>query len=242
MILLALLAGDLLLGAAFVLDQLLREPAAQLSRWIDLDGEGTLNAWWSSAKLLVLGLVFGGFAWARRLHRDRAWWIAALVAAIFTLLSMDETLQIHEYLGYRLMPAEARRETAFGITGIWGFVFGPALAVLLFSLGWAARGYLAGRRSIAWRLAAGAVVFIAAAAGLDEVANLFPYGSAAYRFEVLFEETGEQIGVSIMLWAALDFARSHGFWAGFHPVPLPAAAAVAPIRVERAAVAAQRGR
>jgi hypothetical protein len=94
------LAGTLVGGAGLVVELCcFLGSLAPESRWrsgLSLSYEGNLPTWYSTGLLwtAALGLLACG---SRGLDRDRAWWWG--LAAIFMLLSLDESIELHEELG-----------------------------------------------------------------------------------------------------------------------------------------------
>ena len=72
------------------------DPESELRSALSLSYEGNLPTWYSSGLLWTSAL---GLAWCGRLERgrERAWWWG--LAAIFMLLSLDESIELHEQLG-----------------------------------------------------------------------------------------------------------------------------------------------
>lgn len=71
-------------------------PESQLRSALSLSYEGNLPTWYSSGLLWTAALGLAGCGW-RALGRDRAWWWG--LAAIFMLMSLDESVELHEELG-----------------------------------------------------------------------------------------------------------------------------------------------
>ncbi len=93
-----------------------RAPAELFS----LGFEANVPTWYSSALLLVAGLLLGRIADRDGTRHRRRWW---LLAGIFVYMSLDEAIEIHEYLVY-LVPLET--------TGVLFFAWViPASAILL---------------------------------------------------------------------------------------------------------------
>jgi hypothetical protein len=53
------------------------------------------------------------------------------------------------------------------------------------------------------------LIFVAAGAFVEKIANFVERESAGHMLQVLVEETGEMIGVTIILWATWDLLRRH---------------------------------
>lgn len=95
-----LVVGALVCGAGLVVE-LARylgslDPESELRSALSLSYEGNLPTWYSSGLLWTSALGLAGCG-QRELGRDRAWWWG--LAVIFMLLSLDESIELHEELG-----------------------------------------------------------------------------------------------------------------------------------------------
>jgi hypothetical protein len=71
-------------------------PESDLRSALSLSYEANLPTWYSSGLLWTAGLGLACCGW-RELGRGRVWWWG--LAAIFMLLSLDESIELHEELG-----------------------------------------------------------------------------------------------------------------------------------------------
>lgn len=194
-------AIDIALALAFVISMNWR--IGPLHHFFDLNREGNLPTWYSSIKLSLVGFCFLILAKIVVGKDRRAEWMLFIMALSFFALSLDEVAQIHEHLGDAsdaLLPGGTREQTIFSETGIWMFLLGiPFLAFMLFAA-MTLRHYLGYPQTIR-KFVIGLVVFTGSAVG--DVLSNFTYGGLGF-FQVLTEELGEMLGVSIILWASLD--------------------------------------
>ena len=162
-------------GAEFPVSEL-------LLRLVDLNGERTLPAWFSTILLLLVAqaswLLAGTSA-----ATGRGRWVGyeRALAAIFVFLSIDELTSIHETTTTPL-------RTALGLGGIltyaWVVLYVPLVVVvgLVYASG---------------------LLYVGGAAGVELAgAGLAAAGekdSWAYTAAVVFEETGEMLGALLML-------------------------------------------
>ena len=207
----AMFALDLAMGVLYILSRRLRDLIAKpLRDFLDLNGETNLPSWYSAAQLALIGCLLIVFAASEIRRGRRAGWSVMLGGLGFLFLSLDETTSIHEHFGYWLDHLRNRHDTVFAQTGFWMLICAPLFLGGLALIGWGARRYLIGRRSIVATLVIGAIVFVAAAAGVESLSNFVePHGIGA-RALVLLEEVGEMIGATIMLWGTCELLRSHG--------------------------------
>jgi hypothetical protein len=190
----------------------------------DLNGEANVPTWFSALQLAVAGILVGVVA----AHLGRVTGMVSpgaaaawLLAAFLVAMSIDETVGLHEWFGRtieRLMPA-AREVTGLRHTGPWMLILGPI------ALGVVALGVWFGRRHVvdypqakpaAFRFLAGLGVMLGAAIGAEILVN-FVAGdfhpltpSRPWAIMITFEEVGEMLGGTLMIWGAIDLLRAHG--------------------------------
>lgn len=176
----------------------------------DMDGEGTLPAWFSSGQMLLSGALLLFAATAGREQRPGhtpagtvavSPWFLAAVGGGFCFLSADEVVGIHETMTVALYRFEALPRFS-GNHGMWipVYVAAGGLFVAATAKHWLAL-VRADRLGTIW-LVAGALLFLAGAAGLE----ILSYGDLRvdenrrlYTLQVAAEETVELFGTSAML-------------------------------------------
>ncbi|HVY20860.1 MAG TPA: hypothetical protein VHA70_12400 [Bauldia sp.] len=197
----------LLLGYArdFLVESQIVPVAPDWLRLINLDGEMTIPAWyssmlmWSAAVLLAVLAVYRS---DRRVVTGIWWWS---LSALFFYLSLDETASIHENLGPDLLGAyQPLPIFAFN----WVIVVGPAVVIVglaflpfLFRLPKSAR----------LRIMAAGFVYVCGAYGMELVGGYVAAtngGPILYDICTAIEESLEMIGLSLFLTALLDFLAS----------------------------------
>lgn len=206
-----LTAGDLALVAAYVAYMAAGVDSVTVRRMLDLNGEGTIPAWYTSAQLLLAGMAFlhASANGPRGSGRATPPFLAALGAG-FCFLSADEVVGIHETITV-LLRSSAWAPRFGGDHGIWIPLY-VAIGVVFVAA--TARQWLRLRasdpRGTAW-LVAGALVFLAGAAGVE----ILGYGDgggvvrrAWYTLQVSSEEGLELLGATAMLVGALLLARA----------------------------------
>jgi hypothetical protein len=136
-----------------------------------------------------------------------------LAAGLFYVLSLDEFAQMHERIGSRASdffgawPVTAEVNWSLRV---WVALFVPALLAAVAIIWRGVRPFLAGRPRIARRFLLGFGIFVGSAAGIELLYNLMSPDSIGVYVEILFEEVGEMIGVTLLLWAAYELLVSHG--------------------------------
>jgi len=210
-LILTFFAVDLLLGLLCFVDVLANRPFYYVSEVVDLGSESGFGTWYSTMKLMLVAVMLGFFAWRNITAHGRAAWPLVLLPAIFLVFSIDEIIQLHEYVGYKtdaLLEGGDRKNTVFDHTGVWGLAIGVPVLALLVGIMLSLRRWFADAPGVVGKFVMGAVVFIAAAAGLDLMANFFDEDARQLAIQVTIEETLELIGVTIFIWAALRTPHS----------------------------------
>ena len=193
----------------------------------DLDMEGNVPAWYSSMKLLAVGLCLYVYGRLILLNDRLAGWLILAAAALFAYLSLDEGAELHEKFGNRLTllatDGVGRTDTPFEITGLWMVFFGPPLLLALVG----GIVFLRKRLSIPYdvfaKALAGAVIF-AIAAGPGDILVNYVTGNA-HIIQTAAEELGEMVGVTLILWASMTLLAQQ------KPVVVGEARAAMPVRV-----------
>lgn len=161
---------------------------------LDVNREGTLIVWLSSATLLLIAaLACGGAMTSAGLDRRR-WWV---VAAGFVVLSVDETASLHERAG-------EIAERVFEIEWLpslylWVIVVAPAAFVFAV---WMLRWF---GRTMGWRSGPGRLA--ACAIGLwicVPVLEAMDPSLGGPRLLIVVEETLEGVGEALFVWALLS--------------------------------------
>jgi hypothetical protein len=178
---------------------------------LDLDGETTVSAWFSALYLFFCALLLVAIAQREHDHRFVCyWWV---LAAGFTILSLDEAVSLHEAVNDRIKSAFASAPTfAWAIPGMLlaaavGLCFVPFLRHLP-------------RRYARLFLVAGAV-YVFAAGGLDLIAGkiIDEHGgedvetsanNLPYVAEATVEEFLEMASVAVFVFALLTYIEGVG--------------------------------
>jgi len=205
-----LMITPFLLGAIYMADWLIGSPIWLIKRLVDLDGENSFPAWFSSMLLFLVGITFLVKALGECVDGGPSNWFFLLGAAGFLFLSADEALFIHESVGEALNKHHSdvsqllRFKNGYGawipiylgVIGVLGFVTGPQI--------W--RFWRVHRCSFK-TLAIGAAVFLSGAVGLEIVSyqfkEIFVAVPAIHTAEIVAEEILEMLGSITMLRGCL---------------------------------------
>ncbi|MGE0079774.1 MAG: hypothetical protein AB7U81_00585 [Thiohalomonadaceae bacterium] len=207
-----LVEGLLLLEAVLVLlylvERALGSPFWFFQRLLDLNGELSVAAWFSSMQLFAVGLVLLLKAWRPGGLAPVGRWLLYVAGFAFVFLSADEALAIHESITNGLARFEWSPHFKNG-HGRWIPVY--LAAVVAFAIVSLPRLLFVWRNFRAPFLLClgGFVVFVAGAVGA-EVIGYDMIGAAsplALTVEVACEEWMEMAGITLVLAGALGLLR-----------------------------------
>jgi hypothetical protein len=234
-----LFAMSVALIVAPIVDFWLGSPFTRLRHLIYLDGEMTLQAWYSSMQWFCAGLLFGVLT----LHAYRSRLRGLVAAGAFTLaciaFSIDEIAGIHEWLGQKsdaLLPSGTRQQTALARTGIWPILLGvPVLAALAIIVLRMRYLFLPASPRALRLLTTGLVIMFTGALAIELGANLIekiPENRGLNLAQLAVEEFMEMLGVSFIVWSVYELLRAHGVAlkmpASMRPLPGSAAEPATP--------------
>jgi hypothetical protein len=172
-------------------------------RLLDLNGELTVPAWyssmlmWTAAGLLALHAIISGKS---GLKARWYWWA---LAAILAYLSLDETSEIHEFAGDMLLPS------GLNPGGFLAFRWVIVAAPLLVLGGLAFVPFLLSLpRTIAWRIVLAGTVYVGGAYGVELIGGYLSEtrGQASHAFiaAVIVEESMEMIGLTLFIIVLIE--------------------------------------
>lgn len=201
-----LLLIDILLCAAYLTNSLLGMPYGPLTAVLDMNGEHGLGMWYSSMQLFCIFLL-SFLCCYTKFKQDKQLWHLMILPSLFLLMSIDEAIQIHEWLGEQTDPifmGRTRIDTPFRITGAWVFVIGIPFILLLTVYVSSIKQHFQGHQQAFKKLLLGMAIMLGGAVGIEAFVNFI---NLKYIFlEVALEEGMEMAGATIMLWAAYDMA------------------------------------
>jgi hypothetical protein len=199
---------DIILCLTFVTNYLLGQPFSKPTALLDLNGENSLPAWYSSMQFFFIFLLAAIFVHHRFRLQGRHLSLVGL-PALFLLMSIDESVMIHEYLGRRsdvLLAGGSRDGTMFQETGIWALVIGIPFLILFFLWLRSVKRYIAMPSAVS-KLAIGIGIMLGGALGCEFLSNFL--GESLRIAELVCEEGFEMIGATVMLWAVYDMAEEY---------------------------------
>jgi len=210
-IFIGLLLIEFFLVCCYWVDVLTGESLLVLHGLFDLDGEGNIPTWFSSAQLLVVGLTLWNIALRQQRgtqgrHSTPPFFALAGCGAVY--VSLDETAQIHErvtaWMGQRYvdwLPRWAGSHlllvlVAVGLIVILTRFFGPELLTI----------YRNHRRLVTLAVV-GIGIGLTGGMGVETLGYELLHGertSLWYKAEVTVEEFMEMLGASLILLSALQ--------------------------------------
>jgi hypothetical protein len=123
---------------------------------------------------------------------------------VFLAFSIDETIQLHEFVGVQtdaLLPGGTRVSTLFSETGLFFLVVGVPAAILVGVLLAAVRPFLRVPEGAFRKVVIAVSMMFIGAVAVDFLANFVEVRSAPALVLVYVEESLEMAGASVMLWA-----------------------------------------
>lgn len=205
--LLAITLAIALINGLFGVDQYVggSDNTGRLYAFFDLNSESNFPTWFSAALLLGSGLVAAAIAYLKSQLRAPLRWYWWGVSATFFYLSVDEAAQVHENWG-DITPTIDNLGGAF----YFGWVVPGTALVALFLILFA--GFIAQlpRRALVNFTLAG-TTYLVGAIGMEMLGAyvLTSRGSGVITgLVVIAEESLEQIGAILFLYALLDYLRA----------------------------------
>lgn len=170
----------------------------------DLNDEESLPTWYSSFKLLCVGLAFYFYGRSILTSDTAAGAVILLLALSFFYLSIDEGNAIHEriaeWVDHFITGGGTSKETLFAISGYWMFILGPPAFIFLVGSCLFIKMRLGLRAHVLWIALLGLAMFIGAATTGDILLNFISDDRKV--LQALGEEGFEMLGVTLLAWAA----------------------------------------
>jgi hypothetical protein len=176
-----------------------RDARNELARWLDVLGENTLPAWWSTALLLTVALAYavtGAAARTGAVAGAGAWFTGAGIVGAFSLAELSEVHRRLGGIGRLVLGESALTRNWFTMAAVVVPVLAAVLVVLAARVGAPSSRLLVG----------GGVLLLVSAVGGEFVAALLGGPTGPEPAPVLVAhlgELGENVGAALMLAAAL---------------------------------------
>lgn len=206
-------AIDIVLAIAYLFDRAVGQPYRPLTSFIDLNGEQNLPTWYSSILWFHVAVLLGLFAWCNFSFSRLRSWLLLMLPLIFLGFSLDEAVQIHEWLGQKsdsLLPGGSRAGTPFSQTGIWTFVIGLPFLAFFVALILSLRVYFLRAPGAFAKLLLGMMTALAGSTGIEVLQNFAVPGSFYGALQIVSEELCEMMGATIILWGSLEILQGAG--------------------------------
>lgn len=209
-ILILLLVVELMLVGCYWVDVLTGASIQLLHGLFDLDGEGNIPTWFSSAQLIFVALALWNISLQQRpvVQRPQATRIFFALAGCGAIyVSLDETAQIHERITASIGQRYVDWLPSFAGSHLWLLLIALAGILTLTRL------FLSDLLAI-WRehrrlvtvAALGIGIGLAGGMGLETLGYKLLHGDRTtlwYKVEVTLEEFMEMLGASLILFSAL---------------------------------------
>ncbi len=214
LVLALLLALDLAMGVLFLLTR--NSPSVGLMRAFHLDVEYNVPSTYSTLQLILAGVF--AFKCARvdrerRLGGVRASTVWLAISAVLMIMAADEFFAIHERSDYLLYGLYGRYPSLAQLGGyawpwtVFGFILAVAVAVPMARYTWR---IFAGRRRYFFLLALAGLIFVVAAAGIEDFDVYMLHFHAGFKedYVTLVEEVLEMVAVSLAAFVFVAYRRS----------------------------------
>lgn len=203
-----LLLIDAGLGVAYLGDQIYDPAWWELSYLLDLAGESNLSTWWSTVQLAGAAALLFVIADGLVVRSEPRSWVLWLLPLLVLGMSIDETARIHELIGRAsdiLLPGGTREATALNRTGIWVLLIGVPASILVAGLLVGARQSLRSAPGSFEKMIVGIAMLLVGAIGVEALSNFADEASTSGVLFVYVEESLEMVGVSIVVWAGVEY-------------------------------------
>ena len=209
----ALYAVDVLIALAFV-GHLVFGPIgnAILARQFMPGGEANIPTWYSSMQWALAGGLLVLYAAHASRHLKGGIRLYLPAAAAFAL-SIDETAQIHEWVGQAtdaLLPGGTRGGTFFATTGIWMLIVVPIAVAAAVWIGVLMVDHLRAAPSAARLLIGGVAIFLVGAGVVEIASNLAADNRPVQVGIQIIEELIEMLGTTTVVWGAFLLLSESG--------------------------------
>lgn len=198
---------DIVLCLAYLANSMVGSPSHAVTVFLDLGGERSLASWFSSIQYFFIFLLCAFFSYSK-IKADNKSLPLICLPLIFLLMSIDESVQIHEWLGEQVdilfIGRSGRSSTALPLTGVWMFAIGIPFIILFKHYADSIRHHFHKNQPAFKKLLWGMAIMLSGAIGLETIVNFVDH---EFLFvEIALEECLEMIGATVMLWAAYDLA------------------------------------
>jgi hypothetical protein len=188
---------------------------SEIVNFFRLSYESNLPTAYSGFQHAMVGVLFGLLA-VREIRTDVRRWAIALPALMFLFFGLDEIAMIHERLSHVIADHVHSLKASGEYTSMPAMVFClPAVLIVVAIAARLTRRYWQGRPRVACLFVTGMTVFLFAAVGLEAIGGVVVSYHGLYSLETLLEESGEMLGVTIVLWSALELLAAERFTMAF---------------------------
>jgi len=159
---------DIMLSSAYLLTFIVDTPFVKIKDLLNLDSETGIATWYSSIKLFNMAGFVGLVTYRYVNWKDYQSWALIIISVLFLFMSMDEIVEIHEWLGRKtdiFLPGGDRGISFYQETGIWMFVIGIPFFICFLILAFCAIKYLSINKKGFKKIIYGMIIFLTGALG-----------------------------------------------------------------------------
>jgi len=211
-ILVGLILAELFLVTVYWFDIFSNGIFQPLHNLFDLDGEGNIPAWFSSAQLLTIALAFLTHALRQPWRSRPSKGFFGLAAFVALYLSMDEAGQVHEQVTMWMGQKYVDWLPSYAGKHFWWVMIAVALAVGLVQLLTVDLLNIWSKHQRFLRLVVlGACIGLGGCMGVETLGYKLLDGDRTtllYKLEVTIEEFMEMFGATLILYATLKLNQS----------------------------------
>lgn len=198
---------ELLVVVFYITDFFIGRPWTKPTILADMDGESSFCCWFSVVQLALVAFLSAVVAYYNSSWEKKLTWLLWGIPVIFVLLSMDENVQIHEWLGQKsdmFLEGGSRLNTPFVRTGIWFLLLGIPFIFLLSAYICFLKKFF--KNTYNYRsMIIGFAIFLIGSLGFEGLSNLFPDAQATGSILLVsIEEFLEMLGVTVILNGMLN--------------------------------------
>jgi hypothetical protein len=200
---------DIGLLALYYLNIAIGAPVNFITKITNVNEESSIATWFSVGQFLLTGIFAAVHALChtrkRQILKSLAMWAVAL---LFIAMSMDESIQVHEWLGAqtdKVVLSSGRESSSFKSTGVWMFTVGIPGVLAILAVMWFGRSYFLESPKRIVLFVIGLILLVTGGLVFESISNFLESG----KYIAPLEEFFEMVGSTFMLWSIFDMLPEH---------------------------------
>lgn len=198
---------DLSFFVSYIINSLFGYPFGVLARLLNFDGGGSLYSWYTSIKFFCIFILSAAFA-HYKFKENRKSFLLYFLPVLFLLLSIEESVRIHEWLGCVTCVLGGQLGTDLHNSKLWMLIYGLPFLVLFLFWGSSVKKYISDNPTSYKKLVLGMCLMLLGALGLNIISTFLEH-SIWWLTAIVVEEGFEMIGATVMLWAVYETAEKY---------------------------------